>query len=80
MNSGEAWIEDVDYEVYICHIDWRHRVIPVSFILNEPPEKYHHSAARVETIRNQHKQVLEIVEKYGFTEGKSEYLPLKNSN
>lgn len=80
MNSAEAWIEDVSYEVYICHIDWRHRVIPVSFILNSPPEKYHHSEARVQTIRSQYAKVLEIVEKYGFTAEKSSYLPLKNSN
>ena len=80
MNSAEAWIEDVNYEVYICHIDWRHRVIPISFILDAPPEKYHHSEARVQTIRSQYKTVLEILEKYGFTAGKSNFLPLKNSN
>lgn len=79
MNSGEAWIEDVNYEVYICHIDWRHRVIPVSFILSSPPEKYHHSAERVQTIKSQYETVLEILEKYGFTDGKSDFLPLKNS-
>ncbi len=80
MNSGEAWIEDVNYEVYICHIDWRHRVIPVSFILDAPPEKYHHSEARVQTIRSQHDAVLEILERYGFSAKKSNFLPLKNSN
>lgn len=80
MNSGEAWIEDVNYEVYICHIDWRHRVIPVSFILNAPPEKYHHTGAQVQTIRKQHEAVLEIVERYGFTAKKNAYLPLKNNN
>ncbi len=80
MNSGETWIEDVDYEVYICHIDWRHRVIPVSFILNAPPEKYRHSEARVQTIRNQYNDVLEILERYGFSDGKSLFLPLQNSN
>lgn len=79
MNSGEAWIEDVNYEVYICHIDWRHRVIPVSFILSSPPEKYHHSAERVQTIKSQYETVLEILEKYGFTDSKSDFLPLKNS-
>ncbi len=80
MNSAESWIEDVDYEVYICQIDWRHRVIPVSFILEAAPEKYHHSEARVKTIRSQYRDVLEIVERYGFSAGKNEYLPLKNSN
>ncbi len=80
MNSGESWIEDVDYEVYICQINWRHRVIPVSFILNAPPEKYHHSEARVQTIRRQHEAVLEIVERYGFSAEKGNFLPLKNSN
>lgn len=78
MNSGEAWIEDVNYEVYICHINWRHRVIPVSYILSAPPEKYHHSEDRVQTIRSQYTKVLDIVEKYGFTAGKKDYLPLKN--
>lgn len=80
MNSGESWIEDVDYEVYICQINWRHRVIPVSFILKAPPEKYHHSEAQVQTIRRQHQDVLEIVEKYDFTAEKDDFLPLKNSN
>ncbi len=80
MNSGETWIEDVDYEVYICHIDWRHRVIPVSYILNSSPEKYHHSEARVQTIRSQYEKVLQIVEKFGFSAEKRNYLPLKNSN
>ena len=80
MNSGETWVEDVNYEVYICHIDWRHRVIPVSHILNAPPEKYHHSEARVQTIRSQYEKVLQIVEKYGFSDGKADFLPLKNGS
>ena len=67
MQSGEAWIEDVHYEVNLCHINWRHRVIPVSQILAEPPEKYNHTAGRVETIQAQYNSIIEIMERYDFT-------------
>jgi poly-gamma-glutamate synthesis protein (capsule biosynthesis protein) len=74
MHSGEAWIEDVNYVVNLCQINWRHRVIPVPQILAEPPEKYHHSAERVETIKAQYDAILEIMERYDFTARKADFL------
>ena len=73
MNSGEAWIADVNYEINICHIDWRHRVIPVSMILSNPPEKYNHSAARVETIKKQYDTLVQILERYNFSSRKEAF-------
>ncbi|MEW5785672.1 MAG: CapA family protein [Bacillota bacterium] len=73
MNSGEAWVEDVNYTVNICHIGWRHRVIPVPQILESPPERYNHTAERVETIRSQYNTILGIMESYDFTARKEDF-------
>jgi poly-gamma-glutamate capsule biosynthesis protein CapA/YwtB (metallophosphatase superfamily) len=70
MDSGEAWISAVDYEITWIHRLWRHRILPLSIVFEESPENFNLNEAQVEELKNWHQKTIEASEAYGFKEDK----------
>ncbi len=73
---GDAWISDLDYEITWVHRDWRHRVLPLSVVLNAPPEEYNLSENRVERLKNIYRESIEVVNRYGNLEDKEKAMSI----
>ncbi len=68
MDSGEAWISGVDYEITWVHRNWRHRILPLSEVFAGNPQDYNLSQAQVEELQVWHQRNVEVVEMYGHSE------------
>ncbi len=76
MNSGEAWLSKVDYEITWIHRLWRHRILPLSAVFAGVPADYSLSAEKVEELRSWHTRTIEAAEAYGYSEDKLKALAL----
>ncbi|GEM_PF-389290 len=76
LESGEAWISGVDYEITWVHRDWRHRILPLSTIFDGNPEDYNLSESRVEELKTWYQNNIEVVEKYGHPEDKNKAMEI----
>ncbi|MFO7951642.1 MAG: CapA family protein [Bacillota bacterium] len=78
MNSGETWISDVDYEIIWVHRNWRHRILPLSEVLEGSPEEYNLNQERVEELRVWYQNNSEVVEKYDYLEDKEKTMEISD--
>lgn len=69
MDTGEAWISGVDYEITWIHREWRHRILPLSDVFTADPEEYNLSDAKVEELKQWHQNNVEAAEAYNYREG-----------
>lgn len=76
METGEAWISGVDYEITWVHRDWRHRILPLSDVFDESPQDYNLSETKVEELQTWYQNNVEVVEKYGHPEDKARALDI----
>jgi len=67
MDSGEAWISQVDHEVTWIHRLWRHRILPLSAVFASEPSEYNLTASQVEELRSWHDRTIEAAEAYGYS-------------
>lgn len=74
MNSGKAWISNVDYEIHWCHRNWRHRILILSDVFENGPERYNLTAEQYEMLKEGYRRNVEIVEQYGFSENKPPFM------
>jgi len=79
MDSGEAWISGVDYEITWVHRDWRHRILPLSDVFAAPPEEYNLNHAKVDELKTWYQRNIEVVEMYGHSEDKKRALEISES-
>ncbi len=78
MDTEEAWISGVDYDITWVHRDWRHRILPLSEVLQGSPEDYNLSESRLEELGTWYQNNKEVVEKYGHREDKSKAMELSD--
>lgn len=76
MDTGDTWISEADYEILWCHRDWRHRVLPLTPVLNAAPEEYNLSQSKIEELQDWQQRNIEVVERYGHSEDKSRALSI----
>ncbi len=62
LNSGEAYIKDVEYMLTWVNRDWRHRIIPLHEALAEDPGTYRISAPKYERLLPVWEKTLERLE------------------
>jgi poly-gamma-glutamate capsule biosynthesis protein CapA/YwtB (metallophosphatase superfamily) len=79
MDTGDTWISNADYEITWCHRDWRHRVLPLTPVLNADPDEYNLSQSKVEELRDWQQRNIEVVEKYGHCDDKNIALSIAES-
>jgi hypothetical protein len=70
MESGDAWISAVDYEVTWIHRLWRHRILPLSDVFAGEPGDYNLSGDKVDELRTWYERTVEAAEAYGYKEDK----------
>ncbi|HPU01656.1 MAG: CapA family protein [Firmicutes bacterium] len=68
MDSGKAWVSGVDYDIHWCYRNWRHRMLLLSEVFAEGPEKFNLSQSQLEWLKDKYRQNIEIIERYGFSE------------
>lgn len=68
MNTGEAWISDVDYKIHWCHRGWRHRILILSEVFEKGAAEYNLSAAQFDRLKAKYRENEEILERYGFSD------------
>ena len=69
MDSGEAWVSAVDYDIHWCHRSRRHRMLVLSDVF-EKPEQFSLDRSQLEKLKKKHRENVEIIERYGFTDNK----------
>lgn len=74
MNSGRAWISNVDYKIHWCHRNWRHRILILSEVFENGPGQYNITAAQYDKLKERYLKNVEIIERYGFSENKPDYM------
>lgn len=74
MNSGKAWISNVDYKIHWCHRNWRHRILILQEVFENGPGQYNITAAQYEKLKERYQKNVEILEQYGFSENKPDYM------
>lgn len=70
MDSGRAWVSDVDYDIHWCQRDRRHRMLLLSEVFEKGPEEFNLSQAQLEKLRENYRKNVEIIERYGFTDNR----------
>ncbi len=76
MDSGNAWISAVDYEVTWIHRLWRHRILPLAEVFTGEPADYNLSSEKVEELKTWYDRTIEAAEAYGYKEGKDKAMNL----
>ncbi len=74
MNSGRAWVSDVDYKIHWCHRNWRHRILILSEVFEKGPEKYNLSAGEFAKLKAKYRENEAILERYGFSKNMPDYM------
>lgn len=67
MESGKAWVSDVDYDIHWCHRSRRHRMLVLSDVFEEGADKYNLTPSQFEKLKEKYRENIEIIERYGFT-------------
>lgn len=65
IDTGLAWISAVDYEITWVHRHWRHRILPLTNVFDNPPDKYNLNHEQVNELKKWYDRIVEIVETYG---------------
>ncbi|MEW5783494.1 MAG: CapA family protein [Bacillota bacterium] len=78
VDDGSAWINEVNYEIFWSHFAWRHRLLVLSEVFEQGPERYNISTSRLETLKDRYRKNMGIVELYGFSENKPAYMSNRN--
>jgi len=76
MNTGKAWISDVNYEITWIHRDWRHRILLLEDVFKGDPEDFNLTESKVEELKDWHDRVVNALEAYGHTGDKAKALDL----
>lgn len=71
MDTGEAWISKMDYEVTWIHRLWRHRILPLNEVFSGNPEDFNLSSSKMEELKTWEEKVIQAAEAYNHKEGKS---------
>lgn len=74
MDSGRAWISGVDYDIHWCYREWRHRMLVLSDVFEQGPDKFNLSQSQLERLKKRYRENVEIIEGYGFSENKPAYM------
>ena len=69
MDSGEAWISAVDYDIHWCQRSRRHRMLVLSEVF-EKPEQFNLSQSELSALEERYDKNMEIIERYGFSDQK----------
>lgn len=67
MSTGETFLSDAGYEITWVHRGWRHRVLPLSELLNSPPELFKLTPEEHQNVIEGYREMVEVVEKYDFS-------------
>jgi poly-gamma-glutamate capsule biosynthesis protein CapA/YwtB (metallophosphatase superfamily) len=78
LESGEAWISGVDYEITWIHREWRHRILPLSQVFAGSPQDYNLSETKIEDLKSWYQRNIEAAEAYGHQEGKSRAMAISD--
>ncbi len=70
MDSGESWISALDYDIHWCYRGWRHRMLVLSDVFEQGPDKYNLNQSQLQRLRQRYRDNIEIIERYGFSENK----------
>ncbi len=76
MNTGKAWISDVNYEITWVHRDWRHRVLLLDEVFAGNPSDYNLNESDINHLKDYYNRVINALEAYGHTEDKAKALAL----
>jgi len=76
MNTGKAWISDVNYEITWVHRDWRHRILPLDEVFAGNPSDYNLTESNISHLKDYYNRVVNALEAYGHTEDKARALAL----
>lgn len=79
IDSGEAWISGINYEVTWIHREWRHRILPLSDVFTSPPEKYNLSASKLENLKSWQQEIIDIINMYGHAEDQIRAMAISDS-
>lgn len=79
MDSGEAWISGVDYEITWVHRLWRHRILPLSAVFAGSPQEYNLTESKVEELKTWYQRTIDNAEAYGHTAAKARALEISES-
>jgi poly-gamma-glutamate capsule biosynthesis protein CapA/YwtB (metallophosphatase superfamily) len=71
MNTGKAWISDVNYEITWVHRNWRHRILPLDEVFAGKPSDYNLKDSDIALLKDYYKRVTKTLESYGHTESKA---------
>lgn len=74
MDSGRAWVSNVDYDIHWCYREWRHRMLVLSEVFDKGPEKFNLSQSQLERLQRKYRENIEIIERYGFTDNRPSYM------
>ncbi len=74
MDSGRAWISNVDYDIHWCYRDWRHRMLVLSEVFEKGPENFNLNQSQLERLKKKYSENVEIIERYGFSKNKPAYM------
>ncbi len=77
-DTGEAWISDVNYEITWVDRESRHRVLPLSDVFRSSPEVFNLSESRIDRLKTIYDRTIEVIEMYGYPEGKAEALSISD--
>lgn len=76
METGKAWLSDVDYEITWIQREHRHRILPLSEVFASSPERFNLSASKVEELKSWHQRNVDAAEAYNYQEGKAKALEI----
>ena len=76
LDSGEAWISGVEYEVTWIHREWRHRILPLTQVFSASPESLNLSASKIEDLKSWHQRCIDTAEAYGHLAGKAKAMEI----
>lgn len=74
MDSGKAWISALDYDIHWCYRDWRHRMLVLSDVFEQGPDKYNLNQSQLQRLRQRYRDNVEIIERYGFSKNKPDQI------
>ncbi len=78
METGRTWISNTDYEITWIHREQRHRILPLSEVISNSPERYNLSESKIEDLKSWHQRNIEAVEAYNHLEGKEKALQISD--
>jgi poly-gamma-glutamate capsule biosynthesis protein CapA/YwtB (metallophosphatase superfamily) len=80
METGDAWISAVNYEITWIHRLWRHRILPLSDVFQGSPLTYNLNDSKIEELKSWHQRIVENIEAYGHSEMKERAMEISKDN